>query len=196
MKGRGEQATDSSRDFFWSEELLVTFARCLMIKKKNPLVEKSCACVTAEPELVAVVPGLFFLMSNCVFRVLHDHTKCSFELFPSFANRCGLERTPRQSRSDFIQEWFGAILLWSRVKGTCLGNYWRELVTAFALKWRPLEKEKKKSHLLCIAALLFMGRAWAGGREGCWGGADLVFSPSLCELSSKIRRFTDVFVLE
>lgn len=48
MKGWGEAATDSCRDFFWSEELLVTFVRCLMAKKKNPLVEKKCVCATAE----------------------------------------------------------------------------------------------------------------------------------------------------
>lgn len=35
-------------------------------------------------------------MNSCVFRVLHDHTKCGFVLFPSFENICkwcGLEQT-------------------------------------------------------------------------------------------------------
>lgn len=50
MKGWGEQAVDSSRDFFWSEELLMTFVQCLMMEKKNPLVEKKSACITVESE--------------------------------------------------------------------------------------------------------------------------------------------------
>lgn len=33
MKERGEQATDSSRDFFWSEQLFMTSVQCLKMKK-------------------------------------------------------------------------------------------------------------------------------------------------------------------
>lgn len=112
--------------------------------KKNLLVEKKCACVTVESEAGSRSAWTIFLMNTCVCRVLPDHTKCGFVLFPRFENSCkwcGLEQTTRQSRADFLQEWFGAILLCSRVKGTCPGNYWRELGTV-ALKLRASEKKK------------------------------------------------------
>lgn len=68
----------------------------------------------------------------------------------------------RQSWADFIQGWFGAILLSSRGKGTCLGNYWRELGTV-ALKRRLWGK---KSNLLCMVQLhCYLWWDWAGGRE-------------------------------
>jgi len=98
-------------------------------------------------------------MNTCVCRVLHDHTKCAFVLFPSFENSfkwCGSEQTTKQSRTDFIREWFGAILLCSRVKGTCLGNYWRELGTV-ALKLRAFEKKKEISSSVYSCTVIYDG---------------------------------------
>lgn len=155
VKGQGKQATDSGRDFFWSEELLMTFVRCLMMKKKILWWKKKCSCVTTESEAGSRSAWTVFLMNTCGCRALQDHTECGFPLFPSFANSCkwcGLERTSRQSRTDLIQERFRAMLLCSRVKGMRLGNYWREFGTV-AFKLKAFEKEISSS--LCSCTVIY-----------------------------------------